>query len=630
MITRGIVGWVVVTACACVAAGAIPSYPVLHQSDGGGFDTPPIEGWLDGITDISGNGNDLMSQNPPGTLQTFTGHTKFADGPTGDYTMSWNGGISGMYALADLQMPQFVWQADVRFTPDGRGAEQGGIDWFQGTTIFSSRGDEGGEGVILEANRDGSLSARTYFNSAEITTPPGLIADNAWLNVAVSFENASNGGLTDTDPNTANVQEGRQIWDGTLKIYVSGVEEASGAGTLILSDDGVGPYLNQTRYDLGVTPNLAFDNILISGAEASTGLVRTWTANASGNWGAGAWWTPKEAPNANNHTAIFGDAITAPRVVFTESDVTVKEIQFDNANTYAIAGHGSVALEADSGNATVSVAQGGHQFQAAVNLASDTDVDVAAEASLTFNNALNLNGHALAKTGDGALQINSQLNAGGGTVTGLGGVVGGAGQIGGDLVNTSATVAPGNSTGELSVSGGYTQGAGGTLEIELASDDEFDVLAVDGSASLAGDLTAVLLDGYRPLTGTEFTVLTAAAGITGDFDSVTNGYDTRIVDGTDLVLIFIATAALMGDANLDGVVDDADLSLLLSFWQQDVTGDPDGGWGKGEFNAIAPVDDLDLSLLLANWTGAGAVPEPASLTLLGLAGIGACVRRRRP
>ena len=87
-------------------------------------------------------------------------------------------------------------------------------------------------------------------------------------------------------------------------------------------------------------------------------------------------------------------------------------------------------------------------------------------------------------------------------------------------------------------------------------------------------------------------------------------------------------SGLVGDANRDGVVNDADLSLLLAHWDQDVTGDPDGGWGKGEFNATAPVNDNDLSLLLANWTGAGsAVPEPAAMSLLAFGGV-MLIRRR--
>ena len=84
-----------------------------------------------------------------------------------------------------------------------------------------------------------------------------------------------------------------------------------------------------------------------------------------------------------------------------------------------------------------------------------------------------------------------------------------------------------------------------------------------------------------------------------------------------------------GDADLSGFVNDDDLSLLLANWGADATGDPDGGWGRGEFNGVPPVDDDDLSLLLANWSGGGQVPEPtltAAVAALGALGI---LRRRR-
>ena len=87
--------------------------------------------------------------------------------------------------------------------------------------------------------------------------------------------------------------------------------------------------------------------------------------------------------------------------------------------------------------------------------------------------------------------------------------------------------------------------------------------------------------------------------------------------------------ATMGDANLDGVVDDNDLSPLLAHWGQDVTGQPGRGWGQGEFDGLAPVQDNDLSLLLANWTGAGAVPEPASAMVVLLGFASAALRRGR-
>jgi hypothetical protein len=89
-----------------------------------------------------------------------------------------------------------------------------------------------------------------------------------------------------------------------------------------------------------------------------------------------------------------------------------------------------------------------------------------------------------------------------------------------------------------------------------------------------------------------------------------------------------------GDANLDGWVDDDDLSLLLANWQGDCSSEPLRGWGLGDFNGVAPVDDDDLSLLLANWTGSpsavvGSVPEPTVLALLCLAWPISLRRRRQ-
>ena len=99
-----------------------------------------------------------------------------------------------------------------------------------------------------------------------------------------------------------------------------------------------------------------------------------------------------------------------------------------------------------------------------------------------------------------------------------------------------------------------------------------------------------------------------------------------IEDDTYEALIAAALAtATPGDANVDGLVGDNDLSLLLSNWGRDVA------WTGGNFNGDDVVNDNDLSLLLANWTGAvegRGVPDPATLGLLAVGG-GVLVRRRR-
>ena len=90
----------------------------------------------------------------------------------------------------------------------------------------------------------------------------------------------------------------------------------------------------------------------------------------------------------------------------------------------------------------------------------------------------------------------------------------------------------------------------------------------------------------------------------------------------------VESSAVPGDANLDTLVDDDDLSLLLANWGMDAE------WGGGNFNADHVVNDDDLSYILANWTAGeppagGFVPEPTTAALLTCAAAMWSGRRRR-
>jgi probable HAF family extracellular repeat protein len=98
---------------------------------------------------------------------------------------------------------------------------------------------------------------------------------------------------------------------------------------------------------------------------------------------------------------------------------------------------------------------------------------------------------------------------------------------------------------------------------------------------------------------------------------------------------FRLAPAMLGDANLDGTVDIADLSILLTNF--DKTG---LAWADGDFNGDGTVDISDLSNMLTNYdhtagvsaAGVKAVPEPSSLLLVGAIAIGLSTyawRRRR-
>ena len=101
---------------------------------------------------------------------------------------------------------------------------------------------------------------------------------------------------------------------------------------------------------------------------------------------------------------------------------------------------------------------------------------------------------------------------GGGFELGLGAELTGDGLITGDVMNMSGTVAPGSSPGKLTVEGDYTQGADGTLLIDIwgtgpGEDDGYDVLAISGDAMLDGTLEILKSDSFDVLEGMEFVIL---------------------------------------------------------------------------------------------------------------------------
>jgi hypothetical protein len=356
---------------------------------------------------------------------------------------------------------------------------------------------------------------------------------------------------TNNSSNAQNVE----ITLSNLPVEVAGLDVfiQRSQETLSLTDLGNGSY----RLD----DSLANWDVILYEFDAVVPDSQTWNVNGSGFWSSTSNWTPASVPNSNTDKAVFGSAITSSRTVITETPVTVKTIQFGvttdggAVQSYAVAGSGSVTLDADVGNATIDVIDGLHQFQVVVNLNTATDVSVATGASLLFNNTLNLNGHDLTKSGTGTMVINGALNTGGGSVMMAAGIVGGSGEVVGDLSNTAGTLAPGNSPGAITVNGDYTQGEAGSLLIEIAGTEpltEHDRLIVTGTAGLAGSLDIALLNGFEPALGDSFSIF--------EFDSINGTFgdiNLPVLDGG----LAWNTSSLYSSGSLSVVPEPATLTL---------------------------------------------------------------------
>ena len=99
------------------------------------------------------------------------------------------------------------------------------------------------------------------------------------------------------------------------------------------------------------------------------------------------------------------------------------------------------------------------------------------------------------------------------------GQLGGTGTVGDTVVE--GTIAPGDSIGTLTVDGDYTHRAGAVYAAEVNAAGEGDRIAVTGAATLEGGTVLVTAEpgDYRRLT--RYTIVQAAGGVTGQFDSVT-------------------------------------------------------------------------------------------------------------
>jgi hypothetical protein len=255
-----------------------------------------------------------------------------------------------------------------------------------------------------------------------------------------------------------------------------------------------------------------------------------------------------------------------------------------------------------------------------------------------------------------------------GSVTGTGSVsIGGGTSLTAEVIQQSALTINQGSRMTLRLSGSNAEPSvlgslsiGGTPAVPTATLDLTDNAAIINysGASPAATVRQQIIAGRggaglgRDWNGMGITSSAAASANANNPESRSVGYAENSamplgplttfrgepVDGTSVLMAFTRT----GDANLDGVVNDDDVTIVGATYAPGVA---QASWAMGDFDYNGFVDDDDVTLLGAFYdpsapplaapaplsgSGVAAVPEPATLVLLMLAAaLAALVKSRR-
>jgi outer membrane autotransporter protein len=437
-----------------------------------------------------------------------------------------------------------------------------------GVNTLTASGVISGAGSLTKTSSSGTLvltSANTFTGGTTLNTGTLTLGNNA----ALGTGGLTVGGASTLSSSTVVTASNNVTLNANLTIAVTNALRLNGditGGGGLIKNGAASLTLGGANNFSGTVALNAGTLVLASNTALGTGAL---------NAGSGTTLDAATAVTAHNNMNIGGNVsiggssdLTLAGVVAGPGTLTkngTANLALNNANNFL----GGVTLNAGgltvgnalalgSGSLTVS---GSSTLDSTTGLTLSNDVILNANLAAGGANALTLDGvisgaGGLTKVGTGKLTLTgANLYTGGTTVSAgtlsvngtlstaavtvnNGGTLGGNGTVGSTTIASGGVLAPGNSIGTLTVNGNVTFAAGSIYRVEVDAAGANDRINATGTATLNGGTVDVQAGAGTYAANTQYTILNAAGGRTGNFAGVTSnlafliptlGYDANNV-----------------------------------------------------------------------------------------------------